>query len=353
MEKHLTRMGDGKLVEMSSDELRHDLEGGSEDAADKGKIEPLSRSEIDSLFDIFTDSNKHVSVAHGNEVVLTDDVGHFRLIQDNGGCGIGIPLNHMAAVMLHERGYGMDTTPYTAVDATFKSFKPIMPYFQQEMEIIIKNTIIPIYFCAMPNLSAYYYPDGPFPNPSDLLPAGKVKEALEAQEKAVEHLTKDLIFCGEKIDQIGCDSFNFDTVGSAGDGDFLATLRAVEHLKKNTNMGIVVGMASEFVLGMHGGFEYRGERLAGMYPNEQAKMVESAGADIFGPVINTNTRKSVAWNVARTTAFSKSCSEAVNIPIHPNVGMGVGGVPMCETPPADAVTRASKSLVEIGKADGL
>jgi dimethylamine--corrinoid protein Co-methyltransferase len=33
--------------------------------------------------------------------------------------------------------------------------------------------------------------------------------------------------------------------------------------------------------------------------------------------------------------------------------MGVGGIPMLETPPIDAVTRASKALVEIGKADGL
>ena len=33
--------------------------------------------------------------------------------------------------------------------------------------------------------------------------------------------------------------------------------------------------------------------------------------------------------------------------------MGVGGVPMMEAPPIDSVTRASKSLVQIGKADGL
>jgi len=44
---------------------------------------------------------------------------------------------------------------------------------------------------------------------------------------------------------------------------------------------------------------------------------------------------------------------AVDIPVHANVGMGVGGVPMMEAPPIDSVTRASKSLVQIGKADGL
>ena len=42
-----------------------------------------------------------------------------------------------------------------------------------------------------------------------------------------------------------------------------------------------------------------------------------------------------------------------NIPVHPNVGMGVCGLPMYETPPIDCTTRAAKALVEIGKADGL
>ena len=41
------------------------------------------------------------------------------------------------------------------------------------------------------------------------------------------------------------------------------------------------------------------------------------------------------------------------IPIHPNVGMGVGGVPMFECPPPDVVTRCSAAMIMIGKADGL
>ena len=39
--------------------------------------------------------------------------------------------------------------------------------------------------------------------------------------------------------------------------------------------------------------------------------------------------------------------------IHPNVGMGVGGVPMSPYPPADAVSRVSRALVDILKVDGL
>ena len=35
------------------------------------------------------------------------------------------------------------------------------------------------------------------------------------------------------------------------------------------------------------------------------------------------------------------------------MGMGVGGIPMLETPPIDAVTRASKAMVEIAGVDGI
>ena len=36
-----------------------------------------------------------------------------------------------------------------------------------------------------------------------------------------------------------------------------------------------------------------------------------------------------------------------------DMGMGVGGIPMLETPPIDAVTRASKAMVEIAGVDGI
>lgn len=83
-------------------------------------------------------------------------------------------------------------------------------------------------------------------------------------------------------------------------------------------------MAAEFVLGMHGKVTYQGTRLAGLYPHEQVKLVEVAGAHVFGPVVNTNTRRSTAWNVSKAVTFVKACSEAATIPAHANVGIGVG-----------------------------
>jgi dimethylamine--corrinoid protein Co-methyltransferase len=41
------------------------------------------------------------------------------------------------------------------------------------------------------------------------------------------------------------------------------------------------------------------------------------------------------------------------IPVHLNVGMGVGGVPMHVSPPLDAVSRAARAAVDILKIDGL
>jgi len=154
--------------------------------------------------------------------------------------------------------------------------------------------------------------------------------------------------------EVGCEGINFDTSASAGDADFYATLQTVSEIKKLCpDMAIEVGMSSEFVLGMHGEIQFEGKQLAGMYPHEQVKVVEAAGADIFGPAINVNSSKSIPWNLARAVTFVKATAEVARIPVHPNVGMGVCGVPVFEVPPIDAVTRAAKSLVQIGKADGL
>jgi dimethylamine--corrinoid protein Co-methyltransferase len=203
-------------------------------------------------------------------------------------------------------------------------------------------------------MGLYFQPDGPYPNPAELLPEGKIGQALEAQEIALEHLFADLVTIGKEMNAVGCEGLNFDTAASAGDADFKATLVAVEKLKALApDMAIEVGMSSEFVMGMHGDITYKGTRLAGIYPHEQVKVAEAAGADIFGPAINVNTSESIPWNLSRAVTFVKATVAVADIPVHPNVGMGVCGVPMFEVPPVDAVTRASTSLVQIGKADGL
>jgi dimethylamine--corrinoid protein Co-methyltransferase len=104
---------------------------------------------------------------------------------------------------------------------------------------------------------------------------------------------------------------------------------------------------------MHGEITHNDRRLAGLYPHDQVKIAQDAGVDIFGPAINTVSSRSIPWNLARAITFTKACVDAAEIPVHANMGMGVGGLPLCETPPVDAVSLASKAIVEITRLDGL
>jgi dimethylamine--corrinoid protein Co-methyltransferase len=239
-------------------------------------------------------------------------------------------------------------------DYSFKPVKPIINFEMNEYYTASMMTTAPFLYGAQPNMGAYFRPDGPHQNPSDLMPEGKIKEAQEVQEAAAEQLREDLVFVGKKFNGVGCEGLNFDTSGSAGDADYWAALQAVRDLRKIApNMPIIMGGSGEFVLGMHGEMTFDDKRLAGMFPHEQAKIAEAAGASIYGVAVGTSTNESVAWNIARTLTFAKEAVAAVDIPVHANVGMGVGGVPMMEAPPIDSVTRASKSLVQIGGLDGL
>jgi len=348
MGKVFTRMGDASGVWLSKEEVRAELEEGTNDAADRGKIPPLTEEELDKLFDICTMPEKFVSVEPGNEVVVTFDAGTLKMVR------VGVPVDRSQAILIHERALGSDTMELAHIDYSYKQIKPIAHDEKYYMEQAQLGTVIPLFYGAMPNVGLYTQPDGPVPNWSELLPMGKITEAQAAQEEAVEHAERDMVYVGSKMYEGGADGINFDTTGASGDADFLATLNAIRALKeKYPELPIELGMAGEFVLGMHGELYFDDVRLAGLYPHDQVKLAEKAGATIFGAVVNTNSSKSFPWNIARSVTFVKACTEAANIPVHVNVGMGVGGVPVFDTPPLDIVSRASKSLVEIGKADGL
>jgi dimethylamine--corrinoid protein Co-methyltransferase len=350
----LVRMGDGERISMSAKEIKEDLLAGTQDAADRGQIPELTAEELDTLFEIFADPNRTVSVAPGNEVITTDDGASGMAVADRPDGGTGLPMGYFNSVLAYERLCCADTAGIGHYDYSCKPVKSIINFEKQRCYSYNQAVTIPVIYGTQPNLGLYYQPDGPFPNAAELIPQGKIAEARKAQEDAAEALTEDLVFIATELNEVGCDGFNFDTAGSAGDADLYATLKAIEQIKKLApNMGLELGMASEFVLGMHGQIEYNGKRLAGMYPHEQVKVAEEAGADIFGCAINVNASESTPWNLARAVTFVKATTAVANIPVHPNVGMGVCGIPMVEMPPIDCVSRAAKSLVEIGKADGL
>ncbi len=350
----LTRMGDGERVRLPETEIREDIQDGTEDAAKRAGIAALSEDEQRRLFDIIADPARIVSVEPGNEVIVTDDGCSMSFYGGQDGGGVGAPLSRMQAVLTYERACGADTTSMGHSDYSYKPVKPIINFEANDYYNISMATTAPFFYGAQPNLGLYFQPDGPCPNAAELMPRGKIEEACQAQEEAAEHLQRDLVFVGRRLADVGLEGLNLDTCGSAGDADFLAALEAVAELKEQVpDLPILMGAAGEFVLGMHGGVTFRGERLAGMFPQDQARMVAAAGGDIFGLAVSTATTESVPWNLARAVTFLKATSERSPIPVHANVGMGVCGVPMMEQPPIDSVTRVSKALVEIGKADGL
>jgi dimethylamine--corrinoid protein Co-methyltransferase len=350
----LTRMGDGERIDLDKEELGQDLLDGTRDAAKKGQIPELTGFELDQLFEIFAEPGRTVSVPPGEELVVTDDgiAEGFRASEADGGSGI--PMDHFACLLAYERGIAADTACTGHEDFSFKPVKSIIDNVMQMYYTASLSTTIPLFYGAQPNLGLYYQPDGPYPNFAELMPLGKIDEARKAQEEAAEALKDDMIFVGKKLNEMGCEGLNFDTAGSSGDADFYATLEAVRELKKSCpNMSLIVGMSSEFVLGMHGKMTFDGKRLAGMFPHDQVKIVEAAGADIFGVAVNVNTSRTVPWNLSKAVTLVKHTVEEARIPVHPNVGMGVCGIPMMVETPIDCVTRVAKALALIGKADGL
>lgn len=343
-----TRIGDGHRVEMTEADVRKDLEAGTQDAADRAKVPPLDPDEIQYLFELHKRSDRMVGVDQGKEVCLTYDSSTTKIKRAH------VSTSKIQSLQFLERALGADSLELAHIDYSYKAVKPIVVFEQPIMEQALLITIPPLLYGAMPNLGLYSQPDGPCPNPMDLIPRKKIAEARESYEQAVAYAVKDMVYVGSRMYEAGADGINFDTTGAAGDAEFLATLLAIETLhQKYPAMGIELGMASEFVLGLHGELSYKGVSLAGLYPQDQVKIAQQAGATIFGPAINIVSNKSLPFNLARSVTFTKACTDASEIPVHAALGMGVGGVPMTITPPVDALSRASKAHVELCRLDGL
>jgi len=347
-------MGDGKRVTMTKEQVINDIQAGMADAADMAGVPDLNANEIDKMYEIIASQSRIVGVTPGNEVIVSYDIGQLDFTGDNGNSGNGVDMGRLEAALLHERALSADTFELAHSDYSIKPIKPIIANEMQTMEEIQAEIVIPFFYGAMPNSGLYYAPDGPYGNPADLMREFKIEEAMHCAELTAEHLAKDIEYVTPKLVAAGADGFNFDTTASAGDADFVGTLYGAEALRKQCpETYIMLGMSGESVMGIHGSIEYKGQVVAGLYPHQQVKLAEQAGANVFGPVVNTNSSRSLAWNMARSVTFVKECCKTSKIPIHVNMGMGVGGIPMWETPPIDAVTRCNKAMVEIAKVDGV
>ena len=331
------------MVEMTPTALRADVEEATQLAAEKARVPPLDENEIDHIVGIYVSNAVLVSVDLGEQVVLSNDA--------SGTAFVGHRVEELRVWQNH---LGADMVELAHDDYSYKPAKGVLDFECQAMAMAQNALVVPCQYGAMPNLGLYSRPDGPCPNWSELLPQGRIAEARAAQEEAAALATNDIVNVADALCDAGADGIDLDTVGASGDADFLAALHAVEQIRSRwPTVGIEFGMAGELVLGMHGELEYEGTRLAGLWPSEQVKLAAKAGATVFGLCVNVNTKRSCAWNVARAITLAKPCCEEAEIPVHMNLGMGVGGVPMTPIPPVDAVSRASKACVEILRLDGL
>ncbi len=354
MTEYITRMGDGRTVSMTREQIYEDAMAGMADGVDAAMVPDLTQDDIDQIVDVICTKSRIVGVERGREVILTEDGGPHKFILDSGSCCNGVEMGRIDTMEVIERAIGFDTFELTTTDYSIKPVKPIVGPEMTAMQQAAMRMTVPTLYGAMPNMGLYYAPDGAHSNPADLMREFKIEEAQQNAEAAADQLSRDIVYVSESMISAGADGFNFDTTGSAGDAEFVATLRGVEQVRKdNPNAYITMGMSAENVLGIHGEIQYDGKVVAGLYPNEQVKLCEKAGASIFGAVVNTNTSRSFAWNVARSAVIIKDCVKNSNIPVHANMGMGVGGVPMLETPPLDCVTRASKIMAEVAGVDGI
>jgi len=230
MSKILTRLGDGSPLEMTEAQLRADLEEGMLQAVENGGVPELGPEEIEYLVDLFKRTDRVVGVAPGREVVLTYDAGTLKIKRHS------LFEDRVNALAIYERLLGADTLELCHVDYSFKPLKPIVSYEQGTLEQALANTHAPLFYGAMPNLGLYTRPDGPFPNPMELIPKGRIEEGRKAYEHMVNSAVEDICFIAEAMWESGADAINLDTVGASGDPDFKASLLAVEKLPGNTRI---------------------------------------------------------------------------------------------------------------------
>ena len=122
---------------------------------------------------------------------MSKDGGTNTLISSRLSCGIAAPIGREAAVRLFESAFAFDTMEVGHIDYSVKPSKFIVSVEQEHMELLQQNTVLPLFYGFMPNLGLYYKPDGPFDNPSDLMPKGQIAEARATQEEALEACCAD------------------------------------------------------------------------------------------------------------------------------------------------------------------
>ena len=338
-----TRMGDGSLVEMTRSEIKADLEDGTQHAAKRAKVDPLTQDELDHLLDIYASSARFTAVDIGDEVVMSND-----------GTGTKHIGNRVQDLQSYEQVLGIDMVELWQIDYSYKAIKTNVAHEGQTMKIAQALLTNPVQYGAMPDLGRYSKPDGPIPNWSELLP-------LMQDRRGPRGAGRGLRDAGRRHQlrrrPHGRGRHRRHRHGHDRRGRRRRLPRRPHRLPHAARAVPVAGHRDrhgERVRARHARPARVRRRAPGRHVAQGPAAHGAGGRRLAstGPAVNINTGKSTAWNIARAITFIKPAMEIAEIPVHVNVGMGVGGVPTCVYPPADATSRASKAFVEILKIDG-
>ncbi len=213
------------------------------------------------------------------------------------------------------------------MDYSFKAVKTLLPFEQQTLKNAQQALTVPVQYGAMPDLGRYSQPDRPFPTGPSSCRAVVWWRLERLRKRRPPGVSRYLVRRGRNVGG-GGRRHRPGYVGGGGDADFQAALNATREIRRRCpDLGIEMGMASEMVLGMHGELEWEGLRLAGLWPHQQMRLAAKRGRQCSA-CGERELLKSLPWNLARALTLVKPCSAEATIPIHMNVGMGVGGVPM-------------------------
>ena len=91
MTEYTLRVGDRKMLFLTKEQIRADLEASTLDAADFGSIPVLTGNELDKLAEILMTPARMIDLESGKEVPVTHDIGTIRLDGNQHNSCVGIP----------------------------------------------------------------------------------------------------------------------------------------------------------------------------------------------------------------------------------------------------------------------
>ena len=275
-----TRLGDGSLIELSPADLRVDLESGTAAAATRAKVAPLTEDELAHLFDIFASNSRFTGVDIGDEVVLS--------IDGSGNADSGSVVDGLLQWQNH---LGADIVELWNHDYSFKAVKTVLSFETQAMRrrAAEPGRARPVRGDARPRALLDARRTRARTGPSCSPRAGSTRLV---RRRSSPSSTPSATWCSSPR-----------ACGRPGPTPSISTrqeLRATPTSSRRCgpskvlppeypDIGIEVGMATEFVLGMHGELAYAGRRLAGMWAADQLAMATQAGATVFGPAVTVDT----------------------------------------------------------------